>query len=117
MAGASGYVLKQVRGTDFVDTVRQVAAGRSMLDPAVTAQVLDRIRHGERKDPRLEQLTAHELDILDLIGEGLTNREISKRLSLAEKTVKNYVSSLLSKLGMESRTQAAIFVTKSKPAR
>lgn len=117
MAGASGYVLKQVRGTDFVENVRQVAAGRSMLDPAVTAQVLDRIRNGEPKDPRLERLTAHELGILDLIGEGLTNREIAKRLSLAEKTVKNYVSSLLSKLGMESRTQAAIFVTKSKPAR
>lgn len=113
MAGAAGYVLKQVRSSDLVETVRQVAAGRSMLDPAVTAQVLERIRTGPPTDPALERLTAHEQRILDLIGEGMTNREIAKTLSLAEKTVKNYVSSLLAKLGLQSRTQAAIFVTRS----
>lgn len=114
MAGASGYVLKQVRGTDLVAMVRQVAAGRSTLDPTVTAQVLDRIRSGPRKDPMLERLTGHEQRILELIGEGMTNRQIAGALNLAEKTVKNYVSSLLSKLGLDSRTQAAILVTKNQ---
>jgi two-component system response regulator DevR len=113
MAGASGYLLKQVRGTDLVETVRQVAAGRSMLDPSITAQVLERIRSGPRTDPALERLTPHEQRILELIGEGRTNRQIATTLGLAEKTVKNYVSSLLAKLGLESRTQAAIFVTRS----
>ena len=112
MAGAAGYVLKQVRGTDLVETVRQVAAGRSMLDPAVTAQVLERIRSGPKKDPVLGRLTAHEQRILELIGEGKTNRQIATALNLAEKTVKNYVSSMLSKLGLESRTQAAILVAR-----
>lgn len=112
MAGASGYVLKQVRGTDFVDTVRRVAAGQSMLDPAVTQQVLDRLREGPKKDPALEQLTGQELRILEEIGRGHTNRQIAETMFLAEKTVKNYVSSLLAKLGLDSRTQAAIFATK-----
>src|SRR5690349_21258695 len=112
MAGAAGYVLKQVRGNDLIETVKQVAAGRSMLDPAVTAQVLDRLRKGPATNPLLDRLTMHERNILDLIGEGLTNRQIAQRLSLAEKTVKNYVSSVLSKLGLESRTQAAILVTR-----
>ena len=112
MAGASGYVLKQVRGTDFVDSVRRVAAGQSMLDPAVTQQVLDRLREGPKSDPVLAQLTAQERRILELIGEGRTNRQIAETLFLAEKTIKNYVSSLLAKLGLESRTQAAIFATK-----
>jgi DNA-binding NarL/FixJ family response regulator len=112
MAGAAGYILKQVRSSDLVETVRQVAAGRSMLDPAVTAQVLERIRNGPKKDPALDRLTMHEQRILELIGEGLTNRQIASRLSLAEKTVKNYVSSMLAKLGLESRTQAAILVAK-----
>lgn len=112
MAGAAGYVLKQVRGTDLIETVRQVAQGRSMLDPAVTAQVLDRIRSGPRTNPVLDRLTAHEQRILSLIGEGLTNRQIAQETHLAEKTVKNYVSSLLAKLGFESRTQAAIFVNR-----
>jgi len=112
MAGAAGYVLKQVRGTDLIETVRQVAAGRSMLDPAVTAQVLERIRSGPRTNPALERLTAHEQRILSLIGEGMTNRQIAKDTGLAEKTVKNYVSTLLAKLGLESRTQAAIFVNR-----
>lgn len=112
MAGAAGYILKQVKGTDFVETVRRVAAGQSMLDPAVTAHVLDRLRAGPRMDPSIEQLTAQEQRILELIGQGMTNRQIAAHLCLAEKTVKNYVSSMLAKLGLESRTQAAIFATK-----
>ena len=113
MAGAAGYLLKQIRSTDLVDTVRQVAAGRSTLDPAVTAQVLERIRSGPKTNSVFEHLTNHERRILELIGEGLTNRQIGKEMHLAEKTVKNYVSSLLAKLGLESRTQAAILVTKT----
>ncbi|HEX5086433.1 MAG TPA: response regulator transcription factor [Nocardioides sp.] len=112
MAGAAGYILKQVRGNDFVDIVRRVAAGQSMLDPAITAQVLERVRSGPPKDKALEGLTDQELKILELIGEGLTNRQIGERMYLAEKTVKNYVSSMLAKLGLASRTQAAIFATK-----
>ena len=112
MAGAAGYVLKQIRGNDLVDTVRRVAAGESMLDPSVTARVLERVRNGPPRDHELEALTAQEQKILDLIGEGLTNRQIAERMFLAEKTVKNYVSSLLAKLGLTSRTQAAIFATK-----
>ena len=113
MAGASGYLLKQVRSADLVETVRQVAAGKSMLDPAVTAQVLERIRSGPKTNSAFEHLTNHERRILELIGEGLTNRQIGKEMHLAEKTVKNYVSSLLAKLGVESRTQAAILVTRT----
>ncbi len=113
MAGAAGYLLKQVRSADLVETVRQVAAGHSMLDPAVTAQVLERIRSGPKTDSSFENLTNHERRILELIGEGLTNRQIGKEMHLAEKTVKNYVSSLLAKLGLESRTQAAILVTET----
>src|SRR5690349_18989120 len=104
MAGAAGYILKQVGGNDFVDTVRRVAAGQSMLDPAVTAQVLERVRQGPKADPALEQLTDQEQRILDLIGEGMTNRQMAETMFLAEKTVKNYVSSMLAKLGLESRT-------------
>lgn len=113
MAGAAGYLLKQVRSADLVETVRQVAAGKSMLDPAVTAQVLERIRTGPKTNSTFEHLTDHERRILELIGEGLTNRQIGNEMHLAEKTVKNYVSSLLAKLGLESRTQAAILVTKT----
>ena len=112
MAGAAGYILKQVRGNDFVDTVRRVAAGQSTLDPAMTAAVLERVRTGPPKDKELEGLTAQEQKILELIGEGLTNRQIAERMFLAEKTVKNYVSSMFAKLGLASRTQAAIFSTK-----
>jgi DNA-binding NarL/FixJ family response regulator len=111
MAGAAGYVLKQIRGADLVDAVRTVAAGGSLLDPKTTAQVMARLRDQTgRKDP-LAGLTDQERRILDLIGEGLTNRQIGEHLHLAEKTVKNYVSNLLAKLGMERRTQAAVFVT------
>ena len=112
MAGAAGYILKQVGGTDFVDTVRRVASGQSTLDPAVTTQVLERVRSGVRSDPALENLTTQEQRILQLIGEGLTNRQMAETMFLAEKTIKNYVSSLLAKLGLESRTQAAIFSLK-----
>jgi DNA-binding NarL/FixJ family response regulator len=115
MAGAAGYVLKQIRGTDLVDAVRRVAAGQSLLDPAVTQQVLDRLREGPKQDTALAGLTDQERKILVLIGEGLTNRQIGERMFLAEKTVKNYVSSLLAKLGMERRTQAAVFATKHPP--
>ena len=112
MAGAAGYVLKQVRGNDLVESVRRVAAGQSMLDPAVTAQVLERLRKGPETDPALAQLTEQEHRILELIGEGMTNRQIAGAMFLAEKTVKNYVSSLLAKLQLHSRTQAAIFANK-----
>jgi DNA-binding NarL/FixJ family response regulator len=116
MAGAAGYVLKQIRGHDLVDAVRRVAAGQSLLDPAVTTAVLDRLRQGPPQDTALAPLTEQERRILELIGEGLTNRQIGERMFLAEKTVKNYVSSLLSKLGMQRRTQAAVFASKHLPA-
>jgi two-component system, NarL family, response regulator DevR len=112
MAGAAGYVLKQVRGNDLVENVRRVAAGQSTLDPAVTRQVLDRLRKGPEVDKALAPLTGQERRILELIGEGMTNRQIAEAMFLAEKTVKNYVSSLLSKLGLERRTQAAVFAAK-----
>jgi two-component system response regulator DevR len=118
MAGAAGYLLKQVRGTDFVEAVRRVAAGQSLLDPAVTATVLERLRSGPVEDERLARLTEQERKILDLIAEGRTNRQIAERMFLAEKTVKNYVSHLLAKLGMERRTEAAVFAArlqKKKP--
>ncbi|GAA1745911.1 response regulator transcription factor [Nonomuraea bangladeshensis] len=107
MAGASGYVLKQIHGSDLVGAVRTVASGQSLLDPQTTAAMLQRLREqAARKDP-LAALSEQERHILDLIGEGLTNRQIGERLFLAEKTVKNYVSNLLSKLNMQRRTQAA----------
>ncbi|MFE9744132.1 response regulator [Saccharothrix saharensis] len=111
MAGASGYLLKQVRGQDLVTAVREVAAGRSLLDPQTTARVLDRLRRPAEVDV-LDALTEQERRVLDLIGEGLTNRQIAERLFLAEKTVKNYVTAVLSKLGMERRTQAAAWVAR-----
>ena len=109
MAGASGYLLKEIRGNSLLDAVRQVAAGRSLLDPSVTERLLTRLREGTPRDEKLESLTAREREILVLIAEGLTNRQIGERLFLAEKTVKNYVSGLLAKLGMERRTQAAVY--------
>ncbi len=114
MAGASGYVLKDIRGSDLVGAVRDVASGKSLLDPAATARVLERLRGGGRQDDRLASLSEQERKILDLIGEGMTNRQIGESLHLAEKTVKNYVSSLLAKLGMERRTQAAAYVARTK---
>ncbi|WP_431679642.1 response regulator [Kitasatospora sp. KL5] len=116
MAGASGYVLKAIRGTDLITAVRDVAAGRSLLDPVATGRVLERLREGSGKeDERLAQLTRQERRILDLIGEGMTNRQIGNELHLAEKTVKNYVSSLLAKMGMKRRTQAAAYVARNLP--
>ena len=115
MAGAAGYVLKQIRGTDLVDAVRRVAAGQSLLDPAVTQRVLERIRSGVEQPRELKALTEQERRILEYVAEGLTNREIAGRCSCAEKTVKNYVSSVLAKLGLERRTQAAVLAT--RPAR
>jgi DNA-binding NarL/FixJ family response regulator len=112
MAGAAGYVLKQIRGTDLVDAVRRVAAGQSLLDPAVTRRVLERIRSGVEQPRELAALTEQERRILEYVAEGLTNREIAGKMFLAEKTVKNYVSSVLAKLGLERRTQAAVLATR-----
>ncbi|MFI6563878.1 response regulator [Streptomyces sp. NPDC050534] len=114
MAGASGYVLKAIRGTELLTAVRDVAAGKSLLDPVATARVLARLRDGgaPKQDDRLAHLTDQERRILDLVGEGLTNRQIGEHLHLAEKTIKNYVSSLLSKLGMQRRSQAAAYVAR-----
>jgi two-component system response regulator DevR len=113
MAGASGYLLKQIRGTDLVDAIRTVAAGGSLLDPAVTQRVLERIRTGGTREPEeLAALTPQERRILELVAQGLTNRQIGAEMFLAEKTVKNYVSSLLAKLGLERRTQAAVLANK-----
>lgn len=112
MAGASGYVLKEIRGNDLIEAIRQVAAGQSLLDPVATARVLDRLRAGQHHDSQLDSLSEQERKILDLIGQGLTNRQIGEALHLAEKTVKNYVSSILAKLGMERRTQAAAYIAR-----
>lgn len=112
MAGAAGYVLKQIRGTDLVDAVRRVAAGQSLLDPAITTRVLERIRNGVEQPRELKSLTEQERRILEYVAEGMTNREIAGKMFLAEKTVKNYVSSVLAKLGLERRTQAAVLATR-----
>jgi DNA-binding NarL/FixJ family response regulator len=112
MAGASGYILKQIKSDDIVEAVRLVAKGQSLLDPSVTATVLERLRKGPEEDERLARLTTQERNILDLVAEGLTNRQIAEQVHLAEKTVKNYVSNLLSKLGMERRTQAAVYAAR-----
>ncbi|MEU4471079.1 response regulator transcription factor [Micromonospora sp. NPDC023888] len=111
MAGAAGYVLKQIRGIDLLDAVRRVAAGQSLLDPAVTARVLSRIRDGVEAPDELKSLTDQELKILRHIAQGMTNKEIAQEMFLADKTVKNYVSSVLTKLGLERRTQAAVLAT------
>jgi two-component system, NarL family, response regulator DevR len=113
MAGAAGFVLKQIRGTDLVGAVRTVASGQSMLDPGAAGQVMARLRdHRDNKPDPLAGLTPQERRLLELIGEGLTNRQIGERLFLAEKTVKNYVSVLFVKLGMERRTQAAAYAAR-----
>jgi two-component system response regulator DevR len=108
MAGASGYLLKQIGGRSLTEAIRTVAAGGSLLDSAVTGKLFERLRNPTVTDPRLIGLTSREREILDLIAEGLSNRQIGERLFLAEKTVKNYVSALLSKLNMQRRTQAAV---------
>jgi DNA-binding NarL/FixJ family response regulator len=112
MAGASGYLLKQVNGVDLIGAVRTVAGGGSLLDPKATALVLERLRQGDQPtDPRYQTLSPQEQRILDLIADGLTNRQIGAEMYLAEKTVKNYVSSLLHKLGFARRTEAAVYAT------
>ncbi|MDJ0345840.1 response regulator transcription factor [Streptomyces sp. H10-C2] len=112
MAGAAGYVLKQIRGSDLVQAVRTVASGQSMLDPGTTARLMSSLRggdaQGEAADDPLSQLSSREREIVSLIGEGLTNRQIGKELYLSEKTVKNHISRLLAKLGVERRIQAAM---------
>ncbi len=108
IAGAAGYLMKDVLGNSLIEAVRNVGAGRTLLDPTLTKRVLARMKGTERGDSRLDALSPRERQILALIGEGLTNREIGARLSLAEKTIKNYVSALLSKLGLQRRTQAAV---------
>ncbi len=112
LAGAAGYVLKQVTGHDLLDTVRRVAAGQSLIDPSLTERVLERVRNPHPEAAELASLTDREREILGLIAEGLTNRQIGDRLFLAEKTIKNYVSSLLAKLGLERRTQAAVLAAR-----
>jgi DNA-binding NarL/FixJ family response regulator len=112
MAGAAGYVLKDVRGQDLVAAIERVAAGQSLIDPALMRRVLERVRKGPQVAPELEGLTPQELTLLGHLAEGLTNRQISERMFLAEKTVKNYVSALLHKLGLERRTQAAVLASR-----
>jgi two-component system response regulator DevR len=112
MAGAAGYVLKQIRGNELVDAIRTVASGQSLLDPVATARVLERLREGEATDEKVAALTDQERKLLDLLAEGLTNREIAARMFLAEKTVKNYVSNLLTKMGMARRTEAAVYAAR-----
>jgi two-component system response regulator DevR len=112
LAGASGYVLKQIKGSDLVNAVRRVAAGESLLDPSLTRQVMDRLRGDQVEDERLSRLTSQERNILELIAEGKTNRQIADELYLAEKTVKNYVSNLLSKMGFSRRTEAAVYAAR-----
>ena len=112
MAGASGYILKEVNAQDLLGAVRHVAAGHSLIDPLLIERVLDRVRNGPETAPELANLTEQELRLLELIAEGLTNRQIGERMFLAEKTVKNYVSTLLGKLGLERRTQAAVLASR-----
>jgi len=114
LAGASGYLLKQVRGTDLLDAVRRVAAGQSLLSPEMTSAVLDRLRAPAAEDPGLASLSSQERRVLELVAEGLTNRQVGARMELAEKTVKNHVSAVLAKLGLGSRTQAALYLQRSR---
>ena len=118
LAGASGYVLKQISGTDLVDGIRRVAAGESLIDPSLALRLVEGVRRGDSEPEELSRLTEQERKVLALVAEGLTNRQIGERLFLAEKTVKNYVSSILSKLGLERRTQAAVLAARlSRPTR
>jgi two-component system, NarL family, response regulator DevR len=119
LAGAAGYIPKQLKGADIVDAVRRVGQGQSLLDPVVAARARDRFQSKSKEDERLARLSAQERTILELIADGLTNRQIAEKLNLAEKTVKNYVSNLLAKMGMERRTQAAVYATRlnTQPSR
>lgn len=115
MAGASGYLLKVIAGSDVVSAVRRVHAGQSLIDPALMSRVLERLRRGTDHEPALASLSEQEHRVLLLVAEGQTNRQIASHMFLSEKTVKNYVSSILTKLGLESRTQAAVLATKLHP--
>ncbi|WP_305853095.1 response regulator transcription factor [Aquihabitans sp. G128] len=112
VAGAAGYVLKQIRGNELVAGIRAAAAGGSLMDPAMAARAVERLRRGPAEDPRIASLTEQERKVLLLLSDGLTNREIGERLFLAEKTVKNYVSNLLMKMGMKRRTEAAVYAAR-----
>ena len=119
MAGAAGFVLKQIRGRDLIEAIRTVGAGKSLLDPGVTKRVLERLRKAkfEEKDPKLARLSPQEERILDMIGEGLTNRQIAERIHLSDKTVKNYVSNILAKLEVARRAEAASYVARVRAER
>jgi len=117
LAGAAGYVIKDIKGLELVSAIRTVGAGRSLLDNRAAAALMERLRTGSEEPGPLADLTEQERAVLDLIGEGLTNRQIAERMFLSEKTVKNYVSRLLGKLGMERRTQAAVLVTEIRDRR
>jgi DNA-binding NarL/FixJ family response regulator len=116
MAGAAGFVLKQIRGRDLVDAIRSVAAGNSLLDPGVTKRVLERLRKAkfDEQDPKLARLSAQEERILDLVGHGLTNRQIAAEIHLSDKTVKNYVSTILQKLEVSRRAEAAAYLARAR---
>ena len=114
MAGASGYLLKRVKSREIIESIHKAAAGESLLDPTMVESLFERLRHGPKEDPLLSKLTDRELELVNLIAEGLTNREIGERLFLAEKTVKNYVSNALAKLGMARRSEAAAYIAKTK---
>lgn len=114
MAGASGYVLKRVKGSELVQDIRTVATGGSLLDPTMVERLFDRLRHGAKEDPKLAQLTDQERVLVDHIAKGLTNRQIAEEMFLAEKTVKNYVSTVLAKMGMSNRSEAAAYVARLK---
>lgn len=113
LAGASGYVLKDVRGTDLVSAVRQVATGQSLIDEAMRSKVTTRLKNEKGEDQYFAKLSAREREVLDRIAEGKTNRQIGEELFLAEKTIKNYVSSVLMKMGLTSRTEAAVYAVKA----
>jgi len=117
MAGASGYVLKQIRSNELIDAIRTVSTGKSLLDPQATAKVLERLRTGNEQDERLKHLTDQERRILSLLADGLTNRQIAEAMFLAEKTVKNYVSNVLAKTGMSRRTEAAVYAARLEERR
>jgi DNA-binding NarL/FixJ family response regulator len=117
MAGASGYVLKQIRSNDLIDAIRRVSTGESLLDPQLTAKVLARLRAGEQEDERIRHLTEQERKILGYLAEGFTNRQIADAMFLAEKTVKNYVSNVLAKMGMSRRTEAAVYAARLEERR
>jgi len=117
VAGASGYALKEIRGNDLVDAIRRVASGESLIDPTLKATVLERLANPDPEDPKIAALTDQERRLLDLLAQGLTNRQIAGEMFLAEKTVKNYVSNLLAKMGMQRRTEAAVYAARREERR